>query len=81
MGAVTHLIRPYWRRADGWAVASGWHESSSRSMLACSSNSCLRTRAIVGDCGDLLGLVGQVLDRVGGPLSSGYYASGQLPMG
>lgn len=38
-------------------------------------------RAIVGDCGDLLGLVGQVLDRVGGPLSSGYYASGQLPMG
>jgi len=37
--------------------------------------------AIAGDGGAMLELAAQVLDGVGGPLSAGYYVSGQLPVG
>lgn len=39
------------------------------------------TGAVAGDGTAMLALAGQVLDRVGGPLSAGYYAGGPLPKG
>ncbi len=37
--------------------------------------------ATAGNGGAMLALAAQVLDGVGGPLSAGYYVSGQLPVG